>query len=365
METEMVGMATRQPDPVTLATDQGNQQRLEEPKVIHDETCVTSGEEQPGLREPPIVPQSEQIVTAGNEHVSGPPMMSQGELVTSGEQLGSESLTPQEDHQGLDGILQHGQSQDESLDKPQDTQYEHIGQQNNVVDEVVVSNVTEISTTGGDRIDKTNEEVLVTSENQDMVSQVFISSKLTQSNPPVIPSGRFSLQDLICGLLAQNQASIAGVSPGELKENPISSAETTTTAVQTDSTKQNTAVKPSEERATCSIELEDNQEKKSIQENAFDANSVALFLGEMAQRNGKKRRISSISKSTESETKLVSLTPGAIQKWNILTSSDAKGAKFRKIQPKDIANVQEEITICEEEKEEMGELRGEAQCRYI
>lgn len=339
-------MATRQPDPVTLATDQGSQQSLEEPKVTQDEPCVTCSEEQPGLRAPTIVTQSEQVMTSGNEHVSGLPMMSQG------------------DQHGLEGILQPGQNQDESLDKPQGTQYiTDQGQQNQVVDEVVISNVTEISTSGGDRMDKTNEEVVEASENQEMVSQVFVSRKLAQSNPSAISSGRMSLQDLICGLLAQNQATVAGVDSGELKENPASSSETSTIAVQTDSTKQNTAGKSSDGRSTHTSEMEDNQEKKNIQENSFDANSVALFLGEMAQRNGKKRRISSISKSTD-ETKLVNITPGIIQKLNLLTSSDAKGAKFRKIQPKDIANVQEEITICEEEKEETAELRGESQCRY-
>ncbi|XP_031574407.1 uncharacterized protein LOC116308163 [Actinia tenebrosa] len=368
-ETEMVDMVTRQPHPVVCTAVQGSQQRLEEPKVTHDEPCASLGEEQSGLRGPPIVSQSEQIMTSENQHVSEITMIAQGEqLVTSGEQQGSKALTPQGDQQGLEGILHQGQNQDESLelDKPQGTQYEHVGQltehgqQNRVVDEVVISNVTEVGTCRGDRIDKTNQEVVVTSESHDdMVSQVFISSKLTQNNPSAIPSGRISLQDLICGLLAQNQATLSGANPGELKENPISSTGTTTIAVQTDSANQNTMNKSLGEQGT--VELEDNREKKSIPENSFDANSVALFLGEMAQRNGKKRRISSTSKATDDQTKLVTLSSGAMQKWNVLNSSDAKGAKFRKIQPKDMANVQEDVVVCEEEKEEA----GESQCRIM
>jgi hypothetical protein len=395
----MVDITTQeQQDTVgSLETEHGSHQRLEGPQVTQDrleQPCVSTLEEQVGLRGSLTVAPGDQLSLTGDQL-----SLTGDQLTSTGDQQGSEPIRPQENQQGLEGIRQHEEQEPLDLVKPQGTQNQindprsndprsndprsnnqdqiNVGQINDqeekehhrqVINEVIVSNVTEVSTSG-EALERVNEETVQSeSESPDMINSVFISTKLTPSQPQTNPAGRFSLQDLICGLLAQNQGTNTGSIQGDAKENQANSTGSATIAVQTDSTKQDVASKTLDERS--GLELSDscvpvNQEKKHMpSENYYDANSVALFLGEMAQRNGKKRRISSTSKGTDNEPKVVTLLPGGNQKCIILSSNEAKGAKFRKIQPKDITNVQEEVAVCEEEKEEVGESKGESQCRY-
>lgn len=223
-----------------------------------------------------------------------------------------------------------------------------------VIEDDLISNITEVSTSA----DCTPIQETSQSENQEVLNTVFISSKVAQNvdNQALANSGRYSLQDLICGLLAQNQ----GASANQTDPKEVS---TSVVGLHTESGDSQTCDETETRERNSSAPV-----KEKSGDTSYDANSVALFLGEMAQRNnGKKRKISP-SKVPDSDSKVIALIPGTNQKCILMTGNDHKSAKFRKIQPKDIGSVQEEITVCDQDDKEMNkdvnsEMKGEPQCR--
>lgn len=244
---------------------------------------------------------------------------------------------PQEDQQQLDDAVDNLLNQPEKI----------------VLDSGLVSTVAEVTNTGeaATTSDSTVSQESTSSDSQEVVNTVFISSKVSQtveSQGLASNSGRYSLQDLICGLLAQNQGIATSQNDTKQANTPVVSLDTE--SLETSESRSRLASSP----------------KENAGESSYDANSVALFLGEMAQRNnGKKRKIYPL-KTHDSGSKVVALIPGTNQKCILMTSDELKAGKFRKIQPKDICASQEEISSCDEDKETARDNNSESkeqQCR--
>ncbi|XP_032227239.2 uncharacterized protein LOC116610626 [Nematostella vectensis] len=172
------------------------------------------------------------------------------------------------------------------------------------------------------------------------------------------PPDSFSLQDLICGLLAQNQ----GTLPTTIMNNDPPS-ETTTIAVQTDTDKLYQDSRPSEEP-------QQPQEEKRIEaaDNSVDANSVALFLGQMAQqRNGKKRQstASTNANSVNPQSQVITVMTGAVVPGTCSAVLSVKPSKFRKIQPKNNLDIPVRDEREEEGRDDIKEVRVDAQFRLM
>ena len=137
-----------------------------------------------------------------------------------------------------------------------------------------------------------------------------------------------SLQDLIHTLLVQNQNSSVYIAPDHQVE----------------------ADKLSMEQQDCNPqgeqdddeEIEQQQEETQVStgpvgnpENAYDANSVALFLGHLAQQNGKKIRtaLNPVTDNTQPGTSSSSLI-GIKTKHIVIEDDMSSQAKYRKIRPK-------------------------------
>ena len=137
-----------------------------------------------------------------------------------------------------------------------------------------------------------------------------------------------SLQDLIQTLLVQNQNSSVYLAPDHQVE----------------------ADKVSMEQQSCNPqgeqdgdeEMEQQQEQTQVStgpvgspENAYDANSVALFLGHLAQQNGKKIRtaLNPVTDNTQPGTSSSSLI-GVKTKHIVIEDDMSSQAKYRKIRPK-------------------------------
>lgn len=136
-----------------------------------------------------------------------------------------------------------------------------------------------------------------------------------------------SLQDLIHTLLVQNQSSSVYIAPDHEVE----------------------ADKLGMEQQNCNPQGEqdgdeemEQQEQTQVStgpvgspENAYDANSVALFLGHLAQQNGKKIRtaLNPVTDSTQPGTSTSSLI-GVKTKHIVIEDDMSSQAKYRKIRPK-------------------------------
>lgn len=137
-----------------------------------------------------------------------------------------------------------------------------------------------------------------------------------------------SLQDLIHTLLVQNQNSSVYIAPDHQVE----------------------ADKLGMEQQNCNSqggqdgdeEIEQQQEQTQVStgplgspDNAYDANSVALFLGHLAQQNGKKIRtaLNPVTDNTQPGTSSSSLI-GVKTKHIVIEDDMSSQAKYRKIRPK-------------------------------
>lgn len=147
-----------------------------------------------------------------------------------------------------------------------------------------------------------------------------------------------SLQDLIQTLLVQNQSSSVYITPDH--------------QVETDklSTEQQNSNQHEEQDGN--EEMEQQQEQTQVStvpvsvgstgpvsvgspENAYDANSVALFLGHLAQQNGKKIRpaLNPVIDNNQPGTSTSSLI-GVKTKHVVIEDDMSSQAKYRKIRPK-------------------------------
>lgn len=148
-----------------------------------------------------------------------------------------------------------------------------------------------------------------------------------------------SLQDLIHTLLVQNQNSSVYIAPDHQVE-----------ADKLNMEQQN--CDPQEEQDG-DEEIEQQQEQTQVTtgpvgnpENAYDANSVALFLGHLAQQNGKKIRtaLNPVSDNTQPGTSSSSLI-GVKTKHIVIEDDMSSQAKYRKIRPKSFDEGQAVIEI--------------------
>ncbi|PFX32369.1 uncharacterized protein LOC111320984 [Stylophora pistillata] len=139
-----------------------------------------------------------------------------------------------------------------------------------------------------------------------------------------------SLQDLIQTLLVQNQNSSVLIPPTERVESDKLSMSQPNTDQQ--------------QQQSGNDEIEQEQEQLQMAgatvgspENAYDANSVALFLGHLAQQNGKKIRtaLNPVIDNTRSATGTSSLI-GVKTKRIVIEDDLSSQAKYRKIRPKSI-----------------------------
>ena len=137
-----------------------------------------------------------------------------------------------------------------------------------------------------------------------------------------------SLQDLIHTLLVQNQNSSVYLAPDHQVEADKLSIEQQSGNPQGE---------PDDDE-----EMEQQQEQAQVSsgtvgspENAYDANSVALFLGHLAQQNGKKIRtaLNPVTDNTQPGTSSSSLI-GVKTKHIVIEDDMSSQAKYRKIRPK-------------------------------
>lgn len=143
---------------------------------------------------------------------------------------------------------------------------------------------------------------------------------------PVIGKKNYStsLQDLIHTLLVQNQNSSIYIAPDHQEETEKLSME------QQSSNQQ--------EEQDGDEEMEQQQVSTGPvgnPENSYDANSVALFLGHLAQQNGKKIRtaLNPVMDNNQPGTSVSSLI-GVKTKHVVIEDDVASQAKYRKIRPK-------------------------------
>lgn len=208
------------------------------------------------------------------------------------------------------------------------------------LDVVVIDGETEVATS---EISSTVPEVVAKEEVEDSGTDTAISfGQETQEDDVVTgdavategvvgkKSYHTSLQDLIQTLLVQNQNSSVFIPPSE--------------RVETD--KLSMAQPNSDQQQQQGGNEEIEQEQEQIQmagaalgtpENSYDANSVALFLGHLAQQNGKKIRtaLNPVIDNTKSSTGTSSLI-GVKTKHIVIEDDLSSQAKYRKIRPKSI-----------------------------
>ena len=164
---------------------------------------------------------------------------------------------------------------------------------------------------------------------------------------------RANLQALICSLLAQTQSSTAEIKLGrsDISEDvAVKSSETLPSTSSTDSLQSvnevSTVATQMERR---SKEVSQSDVKTRTSENGFDANSVALFLGHLAQQNNGKKKLRGQVQTKEVNTsqREVKPPPGTRGK-SVPICDDSKPAKLRRIEPKvgDVTTVEtgQEIT---------------------
>lgn len=166
-----------------------------------------------------------------------------------------------------------------------------------------------------------------------------------------------SLQELIQTLLVQNQSSSLYVAQDS--EEQADKVDT-----------ENSDVNQQEEQAR-DVEVKDVKGNSvgavgpvGSPENAYDANSVALFLGHLAQQNGKKARPSLSIANDNAEPDTSTSSPLGIKAKQVVIEDDLSSqAKYRKIRPKAIDECTITVEIQRSEdcavEEEIGNTVGE------
>ena len=161
-----------------------------------------------------------------------------------------------------------------------------------------------------------------------------MEAETSQQNSGVIEAGKktyhTSLQELIQTLLVQNQSSSLYVAQDS--EEQADKVDT-----------ENSDVNQQEEQAG-DVEVKEVKGNSvgavgavGSPENAYDANSVALFLGHLAQQNGKKARPSLNIASDNAEPNTSTSSPLGIKAKQVVIEDDLSSqAKYRKIRPKTI-----------------------------
>ena len=246
------------------------------------------------------------------------------------------------------------------------------------VDVVVMESETEVATS---EISSTAPEVVTKQlvEDSEQATTVTFEQETQQDIPAdnsvdateeVVGRKNYhtSLQDLIQTLLVQNQNSSVYLSPDQ--------------QVEADklSTEQQDSNQPQEQDGSDEMEQEQEQIQVSAAaavgspENAYDANSVALFLGHLAHQNGKKIRtaLNPVIDNTRPGTGSSSLI--GVKTKHIVIEDDLSGqAKYRKIRPKSIdeatavLDIQPSVasTVEEDMADNIAEMKPtESQLRY-
>ena len=164
-----------------------------------------------------------------------------------------------------------------------------------------------------------------------------------------------SLQELIHTLLVQNQNSLYITQDSEVQDD-----------------KEGTGNPDSNQHEEVGGEEIKEDQRNSLvaagpvgsPENAYDANSVALFLGHLAQQNGKKIRtaLNPVSDNAQSNTSVSSLI-GVKTKHVVIEDDMSSQAKYRKIRPKSIdegtAVVEIQSSVGATVEEDIGDSVGE------
>lgn len=164
-----------------------------------------------------------------------------------------------------------------------------------------------------------------------------------------------SLQELIHTLLVQNQNSLYITQDSEVQDDKVGTG-------NPDS---------NQHEEVGGEEIKEDQRNSLVAagpvgspENAYDANSVALFLGHLAQQNGKKIRtaLNPVSDNAQSNTSVSSLI-GVKTKHVVIEDDMSSQAKYRKIRPKSIdegtAVVEIQSSVGATVEEDIGDSVGE------
>ena len=160
--------------------------------------------------------------------------------------------------------------------------------------------------------------------------------EITQQNSGELAAGKrsyhTSLQDLIHTLLVQNQNSSVYIAP----ESEVQVDKTGLEIPDSDQ---------QEEEVGGGKETEEEQGSAMVPagpvgspENAYDANSVALFLGHLAQQNGKKIRTALDPVSNNAQPSTYASNTVRIKPKHVIVKDNisSQGFKYRRIRPKSV-----------------------------
>lgn len=205
--------------------------------------------------------------------------------------------------------------------------------------EVLTSSTAEVAST--EEVDTKKVSELFVPQSYEQDSQQSINAvegmevEITQQNSGELAAGKrsyhTSLQDLIHTLLVQNQNSSMYIAP----ESEVQVDKTGMEIPDSDQ---------QEEEVEGGKETEDEQGSTIVPagpvgspENAYDANSVALFLGHLAQQNGKKIRtaLDPVSNNAQPSTR-ASNTVRIKPKHIIVKDDRLSQGKYRRIRPKSV-----------------------------
>lgn len=233
-------------------------------------------------------------------------------------------------------------SKDSGKDEEKEKDISNVELDTNNADVVVMASETEVATSeilntaedvskqGADDSEPSTTATYEEESQQNIVNvdSIHVDPETgTQSDSePVIGKKNYStsLQDLIHTLLVQNQNSSIYIAPDHEGETEKLSTE------QQNSNQQ--------EEQDGDEEMEQPQVSTGPvgnPENAYDANSVALFLGHLAQQNGKKIRtaLNPVIDNNQPGTSTSSLI-GVKTKHVVIEDDMSSQAKYRKIRPK-------------------------------
>ena len=248
---------------------------------------------------------------------------------------------------------------------------------------VMVDNETEVSTTdicaaeeaASKGVEEDSEEDAIANCQQDSfqneeVQTVESGASNEAGREHVIGKKMYqtSLQDLIHTLLAQNQSSSIYITPEDIETDQRSSDE-------------HVSDQKRDEQAAGDDRTEQQDQQSPVApagvdaspENFYDANSVALFLGHLAQQNGKKMRsvLNPVTENSQPCTSSVNFI-GVKTKHSVIIEDELSiPAKYRRIRPKstvegNVLEIQPALApiVEDEESDSCAEVKAaEPQCR--
>ena len=166
------------------------------------------------------------------------------------------------------------------------------------------------------------------------------ASTLTRINSPneKVSQQRANLQALICNLLAQTQSKPVDVKtrrPGKCSVVSVKDNDTLPSITAKEDTMEEMNLASSSQLSESDGLASSTNGNTKSSENGFDANSVALFLGHLAQQNnGKKKLLSPMQTGEDDSHQREFKLSSECSRKTVHIYDDSKPTKLRRIEPK-------------------------------